>query len=349
MVVAQRHRPIATPSADIARFIAADVGGTHVRVGVVDVGEQGALSLGEYRKYRCTDYPGLATILEHFLAQLPAADIRHGVIASAGYPMTDGSVISANLPWPLSPALIQSRLGFVELRLVNDFEALAQAVTRVQHADALQLAGPAEGDSNGPTLVLGPGTGLGAAVWIPTVHGEQAVVLSTEAGQASLVANTAREWQVLEQLREQHGRVCIEHVLSGPGLLNIYRAVCRLQGTEPQLASPAAVSEAALHAQDPAAREALTLFCDWLGSVCGDLALIYGIRNGVYLAGGVLPHLRSFLPHSNFLPRFLDKGPMRDALQRIPVKLIEHGQLGVIGAAHRYLEIRKDPRITATA
>ena len=79
------------------------------------------------------------------------------------------------------------------------------------------------------------------------------------------------------------------------------------------------------------------MFCGLLGSTVGDLALAYGIRGGVYLAGGILPQIRDFLINSGFVERFLNKGGMREALERIPVKLVEHGQLGVIGAANWYL------------
>ena len=49
-------------------FIAADVGGTHVRVGLVRGGNDPAtpISVLEYRKYACADYPGLADILRDF-------------------------------------------------------------------------------------------------------------------------------------------------------------------------------------------------------------------------------------------------------------------------------------------
>mgnify|MGYP006151054659 FL=1 len=79
-----------------------------------------------------------------------------------------------------------------------------------------------------------------------------------------------------------------------------------------------------------------------LGSVVGDMALLYGVQGGVYLAGGILPKIRDFLIGSSFVPRFLNKGSMREALERIPVKLVEHGQLGVVGAAKWYLEQHQD-------
>ena len=323
------------PSAGEA-FVAADVGGTHVRLGLVRADDAGCpLSVSEYRKYQCADYPGLAEIFEAYLRQLPGVAVSRGVIASAGYPLEDGSVISANLPWKLSPAAIRERLGFADLRLVNDFEALAHAVAGFDGEQAIRLAGPAIATAQGPVLVLGPGTGLGAAVWIP--NGTRPVVLATEAGQASLAAGNARELALLGQMLRGRSHVSIEHALSGPGLLNLYHAVCALHGSEPALATPNAVTAAALDGHDGAAREALEVFCGLLGSVCGDLALTYGIQGGVYLAGGILPHLGDFLLRSDFAARFLDKGPMREALQRIPVKLVEHGQLGVIGAASWYL------------
>lgn len=98
------------------------------------------------------------------------------------------------------------------------------------------------------------------------------------------------------------------------------------------------ITAAALAGEDALASETLDVFCGLLGSVVGDMALLYGVQGGVYLAGGILPNIREFLLQSSFVPRFLNKGTMREALERIPVKLVEHGQLGVIGAASWYLD-----------
>ena len=138
-------------------------------------------------------------------------------------------------------------------------------------------------------------------------------------------------------LRE-HSHVSIEHILSGPGLLNLYNALCAVRGVAPAHTTPDAVSAAACDGSDPLAVETLQLFCGILGSTIGDMALLYGVQGGIYLAGGILPKISQFLLNSTFVERFLNKGPMRKALQSIPVKLVEHGQLGVIGAASWYLE-----------
>ncbi|WP_246194119.1 glucokinase [Pseudoxanthomonas jiangsuensis] len=315
-------------------FLAADVGGTHVRIGLIRAERGAALQVRAYAKFRCADYAGLADIIEEFRAGLDGS-ARAGVvvIASAGYPLLDGTVIAANLPWPLSPARIREQLQLQAVHLVNDFEAVAHAVAHLDASEVQRVCGP-ERVAAGPLLVLGPGTGLGAAVWIPA--GPRAVVLATEAGQAALAVSTELEMDLLRQMLTQRSHVPVEHALSGPGLLNLYLALCALRGATPAHAHPSAITAAALAGDDPLARESLEAFCGLLGSAVGDMALLYGVR-GVYLAGGILPQMREFLMQSSFVARFLDKGPMREALEGVAVKLVEHGQLGVIGAASWYL------------
>lgn len=323
------HRP--TPP-----FIAADVGGTHVRIGLVEAtGDARApVRVLHYTTYACAQWPGLGEIVEDFLSTLTGVPVDSGVIASAGYALDDGTVITVNLPWPISLATLRERLGFRDFRLVNDFEAVAHAAAHVDASEVMHLTGP-DSAPPGPTLVLGPGTGLGAAVWIPTPRGP--VVLATEAGQAALTATTERETEVLHALRHDRSHVAIEHALSGPGLVNLYRALARVDGETVDAPAPDAITAAAQSGHDPRARETLDLFCGLLGSTVGDMALLYGISGGIHLAGGILPRIRDTLAGSRFVERFLDKGPMREALRHIPVKLVEHGQLGVVGAANWYL------------
>ena len=122
-------------------------------------------------------------------------------------------------------------------------------------------------------------------------------------------------------------------MLSGPGLANLYAAIGSLRGVAPKLLSPSQVTQAAIEDKDTIALESLRVFCGWLGSFVGNLVLLYGAQGGVYLAGGILPQIREFLLQSDFVSRFRDKGQMRPMLERVPVNLIDHGQLGVLGAA----------------
>lgn len=333
-MTAAAHALPAHASPAMPPFLAADVGGTHVRVARVQASADPAhpVELLEYRKFRNADYPGLSAILSAFIAdgERPA----HCVVATAGYAREDGTVITANVPWPLSARQIERDLGLEAVYIVNDFEAVAYAAAQVDASGVLQLTGPATAP-RGPTLVVGPGTGLGAALWIPTAHG--AVVLATEAGQPTLAVSTELEMAIVRQMQREHAHVSVEHALSGPGLMNLYRAVCAIEGQSAVLTTPDAITAAAVSNQDVLARQSLEVFCGLLGSTIGDMALQYGAHGGVYLAGGILPQIREFLLNSTFVTRYLNKGPMREALERIPVKVVEHGQLGVIGAASWYL------------
>ncbi|MGJ4728432.1 glucokinase [Luteimonas sp. SDU101] len=335
MGASTRHLSVSPgPRRGAATVLAADVGGTHVRVGLVDVASP--QSLQHYRRYACADFAGLGELLQAYVSSVAAAaTVRHGVLASAGHAREDGSLLSVNLPWPVVPSRIQAALGFEDLRLVNDFEALAHAGSATGTHALLHLSGP-EVAPAGPVLVVGPGTGLGAAVRIAGRDG-QAQVLATEAGQASLTVSTELELAVLREFLRERSHVPNEHALSGPGLLRLHGALARVRGEAPTQSSPDAISAAAATG-DALARDTLALFCGLLGGAVGDMALLYGARGGVQLAGGILPQIREFLAQSSFVARFLDKGPMRESLLRIPVTLVEHGQLGAIGAASWYLD-----------
>jgi glucokinase len=313
-------------------LLAADVGGTYARVGLVRSGAEMPVVSG-YRKYRCADYPSLGAIFADFLATTKQTPIKHGAIACAGYALDD-AIINTNLQWPVSLSRIRRELDLDDLLLVNDFTAIAYATRYVAAQEVTSIATTAE-PLAGPVLVVGPGTGLGAAVRIP---GAPPTILSTEAGQAALTPSTDFEIQILSRMLRETTHVPVEQVLSGPGLANLHAAIAGLRGVSTQELTPSQITHAAIDDQDALALETLRVFCGWLGSFVGNLVLLYGAQGGVYLAGGILPQIKQFLLNSDFVERFRDKGAMRALLQRVPVNLIEHGQLGVLGAAGWYLD-----------
>jgi glucokinase len=321
-------------------FLAADVGGTHARIGLVSPHPDGRrpVTVLEYRRYACAEWPSLTAVLKDFVAQLSAGTrVEQCAVASAGYVLGD-AIVNDNLPWPVSIRDIRESLGISKLAVINDFEAVAYATQFMTQADTVPVIESGDAPAAGPVLVMGPGTGLGSAVLLPgTPH---ATVLATEAGQVSLAPGNALEMDILRWLARDRAYVSYEHALSGPGLLNLYQAICALRGATPSLRLPAEVTRSAVEHADAAAVEALNVFCGLLGSFVGDLVLLYGARGGVYLAGGILPQIRDLLLSSTFAERYFNKGVMRPFLQRVPVRLMEHGQLGVIGAAGLYLDGR---------
>jgi glucokinase len=329
-------------------LIAADIGGTHARIAsiVPFADDRGAaFSIGDYCKYACADYPSLAAIIETFRDSHVHTPVNSVALAIAGF-VVDDAVVNVNLPWGVSISGLRNQLGVRELAVVNDFKAVAYAVGHIDGSNALLLSGP-DARVEGPVLVVGPGTGLGGAVHIP--QREHPIVLATEVGQATLAATTDFEFEVLRELRKRSSRVLIEHVLSGTGLVNLDAAIRALRGAPAQPMTPAQISAAALARSDALAVETVDVFCGWFGSVLGDLALLYGAQGGIYLAGGVLPQMKDLLVRSSFVERFLDKGAMREALARTSVRLVDHAQLGVIGAASWYFDRESDSPRAARA
>lgn len=314
-------------SGDGARAcLVADVGGTHARVGWTPDGQ----AVRDVMGYRCADHASLADILDAYLERMPTdragGKIREAVVAIAGY-LDRGRLVNSNLPWDVSVARTLDATGLASLALINDFGAVAHAIPGVQRRALVPLLpGQRDGGLLTPALVLGPGTGLGAALCL---DGAGTAVLLSEAGHAALAPHTGVECDVLDRLARRWTHVDNERVLSGPGLVNLYTSLAGMHGASPGCTRPEQIVAAALD-QDVMAQMAMDVFCGWLGSVVADLALAFGARD-VYLAGGVTTHIAPFLHAGRFRERYA--GTFTGGRMPPPVWRIEHGQLGLVGAA----------------
>jgi len=157
------------------------------------------------------------------------------------------------------------------------------------------------------------------------------------------VAGTTRATRfgrIKDYARRAHEEICVLVQVETQAALDSIEAICAIDGIEPELRAPAAITEAARRLDAPA-REAVLTFCALLGSTIGDLITVSSAKS-VFIAGGILPQLKDFVPDSPFHARMLDKGVMRPVLETVPVRLIENERLGVIGAASWYLEHARD-------
>ena len=320
----------------MAPFLVADIDGTHARIGLVAAGEgAGMPELLACRTYCCADHPHLAGIVRSFVKET-GTQPEELVLACAGY-LHAGKVINQNLAWPVAPAALAYDLRLQRVSFLNDFEASAHAVARLAPESVKTIKDAlAPARQEGPIVVIGPGAGLGAAVWFP---GRPPRVLATEAGQMQLAARVGIEQQLLARLAPPDTHLPCEAVLSEPGLHRLYTALCAMRDRYPACVDPAAVLAAA-RAGDELAHEALNLFFGWLGSFAADLAVLHGAAGGVYLAGSFFSRITTFMRRSPLVERFLDKGVMRPFLHKVPIHVVDQGQLGVIGAASWYRGVR---------
>ena len=307
----------------------ADIGGTHARFAWADA--QGRLKARAQTPVAA--HAGLAAALASVVP-----DGRYGralALAVAGQVDADGNARTANLPWTIRADELRTRTG-QPVTVLNDFHALALGCAGLAAHDGEAVCGPATCDATGPVLVIGPGTGLGAAIVLP---GQPVRVLPSEAGQMALAPGNARQAAVIEQLRRQRpgGHVSVEAVVSGPGLLSAYRALCSLDAVPATHATPEAVSRSALDRNDPHAVEAFSLFVHLLGGFCADLAMVTGAAR-IWLAGGIVPALGARLNDWGFAASVQHRGVHSPWLTQRSVRTIEHGNLGLAGAARALVD-----------
>ena len=236
-----------------------------------------------------------------------------------------------NHPWRFSIEALRHELDVQRLVVLNDFEALAHAVPALGKADLCRV-GPGSAVIDGNMAVIGPGTGLGVSGLVADGQGGWRVIVG-EGGHVTLAAATSREASLLAVLRERYGHVSAERALSGPGLVNLYEAVCTLDGEAAESLDPADVMTRGLDGTDAQCQEAVTTFAALLGNVAGNLALTMGARGGVFVGGGIAPRLGARLATLPFRERFEAKGRFRGYLEATPTHIIVADAPALVGAA----------------
>lgn len=311
--------------ADLA--LVADIGGTNARFAIADLSQK-AIAVHDAQTLRAEDFETVRDAADAYLESVSARP-RRGCFAAAG-PVTNGGVEFTNSHWRLEEEEIRTALSFSAFRIVNDFYALAAGVPHLAET-AFEEIRAGDADRDAPQLVIGPGTGLGQALIVPTNGGSK--IVSTEGGHVKFAPRTEEEINVMRFIAREHPRVSVERLLSGRGLVNIHRALCALSDTQRITLQANEITAAAIERTHPIAIKAVDLFCGLLGRVAGDAVLATGAQGGVVLGGGILPKIKDVFLSSDFCEKFLDKGRMRDYVGVVPVKLIVEDGAALFGAA----------------
>lgn len=312
----------------VESFLVADIGGTNARFGLARRNESGGVVVEHVAKFRAEEFETIDAAARAYLDSVKV-EPKNGCIAVAG-PVTDEQVEFTNSPWVLHIERFKTALSLGRFRVVNDFEALATGVRSLKEADFLQIK-PGAGDPNAPVIVMGPGTGLGQALIVP--FGDRSRIVPTEGGHVAFAPRSDQEIALMRFIMREHKRVSVERILSGMGIVNIYKVFCEIEGVPCVLRQAGDITAAAIKGSDGPSVSAVNLFCSLLGRVSGDAVLGTGSRGGVVLGGGILPKIREIFLKSDFVERFLDKGRMRYYVEDVPVRLIVTDGAALLGAA----------------
>lgn len=273
--------------------------------------------LVDQEKYATSSIEDFPALFSKYAGSRP---IRRLCVAAAG-PVGEGRVELTNTGQNLSVSEMRKKLAQIpHITLINDLEALACSLPALSGCRKETLKA---GDSlRGASAVLALGTGLGVSAVMKEGH-----VLSSEGGHMDFAPTDARQAELWKALSREHGHVSCERVLSGQGLVNIHTFL-----TGRQSGGAAQITAAALRG-DPAACEAMEMFTEILGAVCGNLALLFMARGGVWMGGGMLPKILPCLDRNRFRRAFEEKGRFREFLQKVPVYGILDENAVSLGAA----------------
>jgi glucokinase len=300
-----------------------DIGATNARFSLLANGTLGPVTTFEVARY--AHFPDVvAAYLNMHRDQVP---VTRALIAAAGPVEADRCKLT-NGSWIIDADELRRTFRLAEVRVVNDFAATAYSLPGLTAPDLRPLGG-GRAVPGTPMAVLGPGTGLGVACLVPGA-GEPAVVAG-EGGHATFAAASDREDAVIDYLRRRFGHVSAERVVSGTGLENLYQAIAALDEIEAPSRDAAEITKTALDGTCRTAGAALDMFCALLGSFSGNVALMFGARGGVFIAGGIAPRIVELMGRSQFRRRFEEKGRLRPYLEAIPSNVIVHSAAPFVG------------------
>jgi len=308
-------------------LIVGDVGGTNCRFAFAELNAQGTIELHHSEHYSIKDFPNFNSALKFYLDSQTLKPTR-AVFAFAG-PKFDDKIKMTNIDWIVSEKDLRETFGFEKVIIANDFVAMAKGVTVVEH-DAFDGLIPGKIDYSKAVAVLGPGTGLGISLIVPS---NPLSILHTEGGHVSFSPENNFEREILAHQLKQRPYVSVESLISGPGLLRLNDAICAIEGRNCLCRKPDDIVAAAK--ANPNSVEHLTVltFCNILGGFAGNAALTMGASGGVVIGGGVSRHMARFFKESEFAKRFRERGCGSWFVKEIPVHLIKAHFVALYGAA----------------
>ncbi|WP_333843118.1 glucokinase [Limnohabitans sp.] len=295
-----------------------DIGGTNARFGWQAASDA---PITHVQVLPCAEHESLLLAAQTYLTTQRLSTPPCAAFGIAN-PVTGDLVSMTNHHWKFSVNALRQGLGVSRFLLLNDFTALALSITLLSDEQKRQVgSGTAAPDA--AIGLIGPGTGLGVSGLFPVGYQNKWIPIAGEGGHVSLAATTELEFAAIQQLQKRYGHVSAERVISGAGLVDLYHALCDLKdGQGREITTPAEVIERADEVATSTAHQALDMFCGFLGSVAGDLALTLGARGGIYIGGGIVPRLSERFDASPFRERFEAKGRFQKYLQEVPTWVI---------------------------
>ena len=310
-------------------LLIADIGGTNARFAIATAQ---APFFTETLTLQCADFSTIESAIDSYLKTKKINQIS-GVCFSVAGPVQKESVKFTNNSWHIKGAELASRYNIDNIKLLNDFSAISYSLPFLGENDILAIGGdwPSIQTNHYTYGIIGPGSGLGVGGLFRR-DGSPIAVMS-EGGHVGFAAENKFQQEVLSILHKKFERVSRERLLSGPGLVNLYEALCEINSIDNEGLSPADIAMQGTSNSNDVCTQTMSLFFEILGQVCGDIALSIGTYDGMFIGGGITQRYPQELLSSKFRSGFENKGRYRETMETIPTWLITHSNAGLLGAS----------------
>ncbi len=305
-------------------ILAGDIGGTKVNLALFE-----NKTCAVKKRYESRNFSGIEEILNDFLKGIDTK-LERACFGVAGQ-VIEGNCRLTNLAWQVETKRLRKSLGMDAVWLINDLAATAYAIPFLE-PDAFAIIQTGTPVSKARISVASAGTGLGQAFLVPDKNGKY-VIVDSEGGHYDFPPRNELESELLFFLKKKYSRISIERVLSGPGLLDIYKFFITKHAEHEAVDFPATIVERAIAKTCPVCEKTVELFISLYGALAGNLALQYLSKGGVYLGGGIAPKIVPLLQEGGFIEAFLAKGRFEKYLSEIPVKVVMDESAPLLGAA----------------
>jgi len=308
-------------------LVVADIGGTHARFALAEIAPGERPRIGPMKRYRTREHPGLASAWAKF-AEESGGDLPKAAAIAVAAPIEGEVLRFMNSDWRIRRFDVAGELGLDRLTLLNDFGAVAHAVSVLEPGEVEPIAGPGALPEQGVVSVIGPGTGLGVALL--SRRGDAVTVIETEAAHIGFAPLDPEEEALADTIVARYGRASVERIVSGPGLIDIYAHLGGAGEFDPNRAGD--LWTAAIDGTDGVAVHALDILVRCFGAAAGDISLAHGAM-GVAITGGLANRIAPLLRSPAFAARFTAKGRYQERMHRVAVVLVTYAEPGLLGAA----------------
>ncbi len=298
------------------RILVIDLGGTNLRAAFAD---PSANELFDVQKIKLDCIDEFYNIVDELIKKYPGTE---DLVVSVAGPKNGNSITMTNRNWKIVSSDVQERYGLRSCHLLNDWEAIAYSLSSLKEDDLRILKkGQFVGLNDIPKFVIGPGTGLGAALYSRVRNIEH--VNPTELGNTQTSVN---HYLKIFGIEDSSSFEILEDVLSGPGISKVSEIFLNESLTPEEILVRAKEG-------DSVCTDLIQKYIQCFAVLSSESALSYNCHGGIFLVGSFMRGLESFINDEIFAKQFIGKRKQihADFLNGIPVFLVKRESTPLYG------------------